>query len=111
MAYGIEFQDKFIELRVQGKSFDYIAEKMNISKPTLIKWNKELQKIIDEAIFEVRLQMKIELKIRRMKNAKTLINEIDKAYDALSKLNWNKQNAKDLLVIIEKLEERLSNLL
>lgn len=31
---------KFIELRVQGKTYDEIVKKLKISKPTLIKWGK-----------------------------------------------------------------------
>lgn len=33
--------DQFIELRVKGLSFDKIALELKISKPTLLKWNKE----------------------------------------------------------------------
>ena len=30
----------FIELRVQGKTYDEIVKKLGVSKPTLIKWGK-----------------------------------------------------------------------
>lgn len=35
-------KDVFIELRAKGISFEKISKELNISKPTLIKWAKEL---------------------------------------------------------------------
>lgn len=32
-----------MELRAQGKSFASIAEELNVSKPTLIEWSKDMQ--------------------------------------------------------------------
>jgi len=37
-----ELKDKFVELRASGFSFATIAEKLGVSKPTLISWSKEL---------------------------------------------------------------------
>lgn len=37
---------EFIQLRSQGTSFNKIAEKLNVSKTTLIEWNKEFEKEI-----------------------------------------------------------------
>ncbi len=37
---------KFVELRAKGLSFDKIAQELQISKPTLIKWSEELKKEI-----------------------------------------------------------------
>lgn len=34
---------KFIELRSQGQSFGRIAQEMNVSKPTLIKWSRKFR--------------------------------------------------------------------
>jgi transposase len=35
-------KESFIELRAAGNSFDKIASKIKVSKPTLIKWSREL---------------------------------------------------------------------
>ena len=35
-------KQKFIELRAEGKSLQCISSAINISKPTLIKWSREL---------------------------------------------------------------------
>lgn len=37
-------KEKFLSMRaIEGKSLQSIANELNISKPTLIKWNKELE--------------------------------------------------------------------
>lgn len=51
MAKNIEEQAKFIELRGKGMSFEKISQELNISKPTLIKWNGELMEQVKEAQF------------------------------------------------------------
>ncbi len=39
---------KFIQLRVEGLSFDKIARKMRISKQTLLRWSKKYESEIAE---------------------------------------------------------------
>jgi len=41
-----EKKEKFIQLRAKGYSFDKIAKKLQMSKQTLIDWNKELEEEI-----------------------------------------------------------------
>ena len=48
MSANIDKQQKFIELRAEGHSFDEIAKRVQISKPTLIKWSKEFKEQIAE---------------------------------------------------------------
>lgn len=36
-------KDKFIELRLQGETFENIAKELKVSKQTLITWNKSIQ--------------------------------------------------------------------
>ncbi len=42
---------RFIVLRASGLSYDKIAQEMDTSKPTLLKWAKEFQRELDEAQF------------------------------------------------------------
>ena len=39
--HTVETKDKFIELRAKSWSFDRIAEELNVSKRTLIRWQEE----------------------------------------------------------------------
>lgn len=41
-------KNSFVELRANGWSFDRISKKLNVSKPTLIKWQNDLEDDIEE---------------------------------------------------------------
>jgi len=41
-----DVKEKFIELRAKGLSFDKIAQKLKVSKQSLISWSKEFQTVI-----------------------------------------------------------------
>lgn len=43
-----ETKTEFVRLRASGKSFDYIAKELNISKSTCSSWEKELKDVIAE---------------------------------------------------------------
>lgn len=45
----IESKEQFVEMRAAGISFAEIAEKLGVSKPTLISWSKELAREIHNA--------------------------------------------------------------
>lgn len=45
----IELKDQFVEMRAAGISFAEIAEKLGVSKQTLISWSKELSREIHNA--------------------------------------------------------------
>ena len=42
--YNADKQDKFIELRAQGWSLNHIATELDVSKRTLVDWNREFAK-------------------------------------------------------------------
>lgn len=49
MAKTTEEIERFIELRARGYSFDKIAEETGTSKPTLLKWNSQYGKELEQA--------------------------------------------------------------
>ncbi|MEK7473338.1 MAG: hypothetical protein AAB668_01235 [Patescibacteria group bacterium] len=96
-------KDRFVELRAQGKSFVSIAEEIEVSKPTLIEWSREmheqirnLRAINDEALREkYRLTKHHELEIlsRQLEAVEKEIEQraladisTDKLYGVLFKL-------------------------
>jgi transposase len=42
MEDKIEVQNKFVELRAKGNSYDKIAKTLGVSKSTLLSWSKDL---------------------------------------------------------------------
>lgn len=108
MTANIDKQQMFIELRAEGKSFDEIVKKVNISKPTLIKWSKEFEEKINEVSKIIEDQFIIEQKVKRTLRAQKISEELDKAYEALKHADYKNMSKKDLISVIEKLENKLN---
>ena len=75
-----ETKTEFIKLRACGKSFNYIAKELNISKSTCSSWEKELK----EAIAELKQEQLNELydayfmtKEARIKKLGGILDKID----------------------------------
>jgi len=51
MSKNIKDKQKFIELRAEGLSYDKISKEISVSKPTLMKWEKEFSQEIGELKF------------------------------------------------------------
>jgi IS30 family transposase len=45
----VEVKERFVELRASGLSYDAIAAQLNVSKPTLIGWGRELAREVHNA--------------------------------------------------------------
>lgn len=79
-----ETQQRFIELRAEGKSYNEISEALHISKTTCSKWNKKLDKAVadrrQERLQELYKQygMVKEARIRRIADR---LKQIDAALD------------------------------
>ncbi len=52
--HDAETQQKFVELRAQGRSFSRIATELNVARRTLVDWSRKFQ-------FEIQNQRAIEL--------------------------------------------------
>jgi len=44
-----ELKEQFVELRAEGRSYADIAVALNVSKPTLLNWSRELEREIANA--------------------------------------------------------------
>jgi len=105
----IEQKEKFILLRAKGYSFDKIAEQLQVSKPTLIKWNGEMLEEVKEAQFHeydnLLNEYQVHRKSRFEQNCK-LLNacylELEKRLEKLEKLSFY-----DLSRMTERLEKKL----
>lgn len=109
MTTKIEKQQRFIELRAEGLSFDEIAKKVNISKPTLIKWSKEFKDKIEEVTQIIEEQFLAEQRIKNIARAQKISDELDRAYTALSNTDYENIKKKDLINIIKILEDKLTS--
>jgi len=96
-------QEKFIELRSKGMSFAKISEELGVSKPTLIKWSKELevdirnmQAIEQEALREKYL-------ITKEKRLEVLGDSLEKVKQELAKRDFSEIPTEKLFYLNLKL--------
>ncbi len=84
-AGKVDLQEQFIELRASGLSYTKISRKLNVSKPTLIAWSKDLKWEISnahalrmDALFE-RFAVSTEKRIKVFgKRLEAILKELDK---------------------------------
>ena len=110
MEAKLDKQQKFIALRAEGKSFDAIAKRISVSKPTLLKWSKEFKEQVAELTKIYEEQFIAEEKIKRINRAKKISDELDEAYSVLSKTDYKNTSKKDLINLIDKLEQKLEKI-
>ena len=105
----IEQKEQFILLRAKGYSFDKIAEQLQVSKPTLLKWSGEFLDEVKEAQFHEFDNLMNEYQVHRQKrfeqNCKLLnacYTELEKRTDKLERLS-----VPELTKMVEQLEKKL----
>ena len=104
----IERTEKFIELRAKGMSFSKISDEIDVSKPILIQWARDMQaEILNKRSFELEaLQDKYLL--TKEKELERLAALLEKVESEIDKSDLSKLTAKELFEIREKLVTRMS---
>jgi len=81
----IKVKEKFIELRAGGLSFDRIAQELETSKPTLMKWAKEFENEISELMFIAFESLLERYKMLRVERVRCYGEQLKLIRDALKK--------------------------
>jgi ABC-type antimicrobial peptide transport system permease subunit len=106
-------EKEFLILRTEGLSFDKIASKLKVSKPTLVRWSKIYQDEIQDLKAMDLLVLKEKYQYTQKKTYETLLKQIKKVEDAITNTDFSKLNIKDLMLtkanILEKIEQIESN--
>jgi transposase len=101
-------RDQFIEMRAQGLSFDKISVALNVSKPTLIKWQAEYGYEISTAEFlqtEARLEMH---KVNRLARMEQVAARLEKVGEAIKAKEYGKEKLTSLFEMEKNLLEDLA---
>ena len=104
---GLSIKEKFIELRAQGHSFDKISKEINVSKPTLIKWNQEYAKEVANLIFCNSENLIEEFRLLKLHKIEALARTLSKVMEELAKRSFENVSTKDLISIAFSLEGKL----
>jgi hypothetical protein len=104
----IEKTEQFIELRAKGMSFSKISDELDVSKPILIQWARDMRvEILNKRAFEIEaLHDKYLLtKEKELERLSALLENVESAID---KSDLSKLTAKELFEIRDKLITRMS---
>ncbi len=104
----VKLKEKFIELRAGGVSFDNIANKLKKSKTTLIKWQFELSKEINNLQYTEIQNLLEKYQMTKKRKLEFYSKQLEKVYEALEKKDYDNISAKELNDLREKFENRLS---
>jgi hypothetical protein len=98
-------KEKFILLRGEGLSFDKIAKRIKVSKPTLIAWQKEFGdkiKEIEEMRFEEVVRKYDMIKEKRIER---ISKELDLVWKAYEKIDYSMLSKRELLMMFMRLNK------
>jgi len=103
-------QKNFILLRADGLSFDKIATKLKVSKPTLIQWSKLYEDEIKDIQFQSYIQIKETYNHTKKAKYETLIKQLQKVDDYILDVDLSQTSVKDLFMIKNSLSVQLEQL-
>jgi transcriptional regulator with XRE-family HTH domain len=104
-----ELKPEFVELRATGLSLAKIAERLSVSKTTLIAWERELTNEIAEARF-LEMQSVLEtFKACKAERVKFLGKMYERLTEELSKRDFSEVEPVKLLEMLAKVEARLES--
>jgi transposase len=110
MAPTKDEQEKFIELRARGYSFDKIATEIGVSKPTLIKWQEEFSKEIANLEFIDFQSILEQHRLNRRARVEEIASQLEKVIKAIEAKDLSTESLKDLLKMKDGLEESLEKM-
>lgn len=97
----------FIRLRGQGLSFESISKQLDISKPTLIQWQRELDLEIRQArYYEIEIMLE-EYSVKKAHRVKSLGIMLQKVRQELEQRSFTDISTERLVELCERFESRL----
>ncbi len=105
-----EKKQQFIELRAVGISFEKISKQIGVSKPTLIKWNPELQPQIRQAREQYTKGLQEEIATQRLGFGMILLKKLEQLYDSILPEKYNDLKTMDKVILATKIESLLTSM-
>lgn len=102
-------KERFIELRAQDWSFDRIASKIDVSKPTLIKWHNEFEREIANLKFAQFESLLEQFGLVKQKRVEMIAELLQKAQDELQQRELSDLSTKQLLDMMRSLRTQLAD--
>jgi len=99
-------KEDFIKLRAGGLSFDKITKEINVSKPVLMKWEKEFSREIGELKFIEFETLKEKFLMGKKARVENYGEMLEKAKKELKARDLKDVSSEKLLNMIKDLEEK-----
>jgi predicted RND superfamily exporter protein len=107
MAHTEKAQEEFILLRAKGFSFDKISAEINVSKPTLIKWQLLFKEEIQNLEYFNFQSIVEQYKLTKRERIETFSKQLKKTLEEIEKRDLKETPLKDLLLLKNDCEEKL----
>lgn len=104
----LQTKEKFIELRARGLSFNKIAEKIEVSKPTLLKWSSEFSDEIANRRFLASEELLERYQLTKIARMEVFAKTLNLALQEFQARKFDLLSTKDLLTLINFLDNQLS---
>lgn len=98
---------RFIELRAKGLSYDKISKELEISKPTLIKWNDELKNEIANLRYFEFESIIAEYSLSKRNRLESFSIILSKALEELKERSFDEISVKDLVNIVFQMNQKI----
>lgn len=101
-----EQQERFMELRVLGKTYDSISRELGVSKNTLLAWSKLFQQEIGNLSEMRKESLREQFVLTEEQRLEVLSEQIQKIREELLGREYSDIKTADLLSILFMLEEK-----
>lgn len=98
---------RFIELRAKGLSYDKISKELEISKPTLIKWNDELKNEIANLRYFEFESIIAEYSLSKLNRLESFSIILSKALEELKERSFDEISIKDLVNVVFQMNQKI----
>jgi hypothetical protein len=93
----LDQQDRFIELRAKGVPYDQIVKDIGVSKPTLIKWGREMElEISNRKALELEV-IQEKYYVSKVKRIELFGEELKRINEEITKREYSEMALKELL--------------
>jgi hypothetical protein len=100
-------QKQFLLLRADGLSFDNITKKLNVSKPTLIKWSRLFMDDINDLQFQSLATLKEQYHFNKRAKFEQLLKHLSKVDVGIENADLAHTTLKDLITVRNNLVVQL----
>jgi len=100
-------KEEFILLKDERLSFDKIAKKLKVSKPTLIEWSKEFKTEIEDLKLIRYEEILEKYKATQENRIERIARELELAWKNYESKDYENLSKREILMMIVRLERRL----